>query len=138
MAYMSQEQKAKIAENVKPILKKYGIKGSLAVHHNMTLVLNIKSGIIDFIENYNRVCGNDYVQVSRGFKPDECSGYIQVNPYNFDRHFDGEALKFLEEVYAAMMEGNHNKSDIMTDYFNVGWYVDINIGKWDKFYELIK
>jgi hypothetical protein len=35
-----------------------------------------------------------------------------------------------------MMVGNHDKSDVMTDYFNVGWYIDINIGKWDKPYKV--
>ena len=53
MAYMSQEKKSKIAPTVKKILAKYGVKGSLAVSNHMTLVLNIKSGSIDFIKNYN-------------------------------------------------------------------------------------
>ena len=51
MAYMSQEKKAKIAPVVKAVLKKYKVKGSLAVRNHSTLVLNIKSGSIDFIEN---------------------------------------------------------------------------------------
>ena len=52
MAYMSQDHKAKIAPVVKAILKKYNVKGTLAVRHHSSLVLNIKSGSIDFIENY--------------------------------------------------------------------------------------
>ena len=67
MAYMSQEKKAKIAPKVKKILKKFGVKGSLAVRNHSTLVLNLKSGKIDFIGNSNRVCGNDFYQVSKGF-----------------------------------------------------------------------
>jgi len=35
---------------------------------------------------------------------------------------------------AVMNTGNWDKSDIQTDYFNVGWYVDVNIGKWNKPY----
>jgi hypothetical protein len=27
---------------------------------------------------------------------------------------------------------NYDNSDSMTDYFDVGHYVDLNIGKWDK------
>jgi len=50
----------------------------------------------------------------------------------------GEAKAFLTEVYEAMMEGNHNNSDIQSDYFDVGWYVNIQVGKWNKPYELIK
>ena len=34
MAYMNQEKKAVIAAALKPILKKYKLKGSLRVHHH--------------------------------------------------------------------------------------------------------
>jgi hypothetical protein len=36
----------------------------------------------------------------------------------------------------AMNDGNHDRSDIQTDYFDVGWYVDVNIGRWNKPYIL--
>jgi hypothetical protein len=36
------------------------------------------------------------------------------------------------------MEGNHDNSDIQSDYFDVGWYVEVNIGKWNKAYDLQK
>jgi hypothetical protein len=133
MAYMSPEKKAKIAPKIKAILAKYKVKGSLAVRNHMTLCLNLKSGSIDFIANSNKVCGNSHYQVARGFKP-STSGYDQVNPYHFKDHYDGKALAFMREVFAAMNEGNHDHSDIQSDYFNVGWYVDVNIGKWDKNY----
>ena len=48
MAYMNQEKKAKIAANLKPILAKYGMKGTLRVHHHSTIVLTLQSGPIDF------------------------------------------------------------------------------------------
>jgi len=135
MAYMSQEKKAKISPKIKAILAKYKVKGSLAVRNHMTLCLNLKSGSIDFIANSNKVCGNSHYQVARGFKP-STSGYDQVNPYHFKDHYDGKALAFMQEVFAAMNEGNHDHSDIQSDFFNVGWYVDVNIGKWDKQYIL--
>ena len=53
MAYVSQELKAKLAPKIKAICKKYGVKASLAVRHHSTLVLNIKSGKVDFITDYN-------------------------------------------------------------------------------------
>ena len=137
MAYMSQEKKAKISPKIKAILAKYKVKGSLAVRNHMTLCLNLKSGSIDFIANSNKVCGNSPYQVASGFKP-STSGYDQVNPYHFKDHYDGKALAFMQEVFAAMNEGNHDHSDIQSDYFNVGWYVDVNIGKWNKPYLLAK
>ena len=133
MAYVSQELKSKLSPAIKAVCKKYGIKASIAVRNHMTLTLNVKSGKIDFIGNSNRVCGADFYQVSRGFKPNT-TGYDQVNPYHFQSHYDGDAKAFLSEVLAVMNDGNWDKSDIQSDYFNVGWYVSVNIGKWNKPY----
>jgi hypothetical protein len=125
MAYMSQEKKAKIAPQVKAILKKYNVKASLAVRNHMTLVLNVKQGPIDFIKDF----GN----------PEDAAKFgIQVNTYWYHEHFVGESKKFLTEVITAMNDGNHDRSDIQSDYFDVGWYVDVNIGQWNKPYALEK
>ena len=128
MAYVNQERKAKIQPVVKEILKKYGVKGRLGVNNHSTLVLNITEGDIDFLGNYAEVNNADR------FPANKPNGYIDVNVYHFSRHFTGVALNFLTEVYAAMMTGNHNNSQIEVDYFDVGWYVDINIGRWNKPY----
>ena len=61
---------------------------------------------------------------------------VDVNPYWYHEHFSGKAKDFLKEVLAAMNKGNHNNSDAMTDYFDVGWYVDVNIGSWNRPYVL--
>jgi hypothetical protein len=134
MAYMNQERKAKIAQALKPILAKYKVKGSLSVHNHSSIVLTLKSGAIDFIGNSNKVCGSDHYQVARGFKP-ETSGHSQVNPYWFQDHYDGKAKAFLTEAFKALKSaGWYDESDAMTDYFNTAYYVDVNIGKWDKPY----
>jgi hypothetical protein len=134
MAYMSQDKKAKIALVVKAILKKYGVKGTLSVHHHSTLVLNIKSGSIDFIKNCNEVCGKDHYQVSRGFQPIK-DGHISVNPYHYKSHFSGRALKCISELVSAMYGPDYfDESDPQTDYFHCSHYIDVNIGKWDKPY----
>ena len=131
MAYINQEKKAAIAPVIKAILKKYNVKGSLAVRNHMTLVLNVKSGSIDFIGNFNKT-----VEAQPGgfLNGTPAEGSLQVNPYWFQDHFDGKAKKFLKEVLAAMNDGNWDKSDAQVDYFNVGWYVDVNIGKWNNPY----
>jgi hypothetical protein len=122
---MSQEKKAKIAPAVKAILKKYNVKASLAVRNHSTLVLNVKQGPIDFVKDF----GN----------PEDAAKFgIQVNPYWYHEHFVGESKEFLTEVITAMNVGNHDRSDIQSDYFDVGWYVDVNIGKWNKPYALEK
>ena len=123
MAYMNQEKKAKIAPTVNEILKRYGVKGSLRVRNHLTLVLTVRSGTIDF----NRDYGVPYGKSER---------HIQVNPYHYKSHFTGTALQFLSEVIPAMNSGNHDNSNAQIDYFDVGWYTDINIGEWDKPYQL--
>ena len=133
MAYMNQERKAAIAPAVKSILKKYHIKGSLSVRNHSTLVLNIKSGVIDFISNFNSTVERRPGGHRLGQSAER---YIQVNPYWFQEHFSGQSLKFLDEIFRAMNSGNHDRSDAMTDYFDVGWYLDVNIGQWDKPYQL--
>jgi len=134
MAYMDQTRKAKITKALKPILAKYKVKGSLSVRNHSTIVLTLKSGAIDFIGNSNRVCGNDFYQVQRGFKP-TTSGYDQVNPYWFQDHYDGKAKAFLTEAFKALKSADwYDESNAMIDYFNIAYYVDINIGKWDKPY----
>ena len=131
MAYMSQEKKAKIATLVKPILKKYGLKGSLSVHNHSTIVLTVKSGKIDFIENYladGKAKDADFVRRY---------GALDVNPYWFHDHFTGKAKAFLTEAFQALKgAGWYNNSDPQTDYFNTAYYVTLKIGKWTKPYVL--
>ena len=136
MAYVSQELKAKLAPGIRAICKRYGVKASLAVRNHSTLVLNVKQGKIDFVENFNRVCSGRPRSNSTGFQP--ARDHISVNPYWYQEHFDGRALRFLSEVLPAMNAGNHDRSDIQSDYFDVGWYVDVNIGQWNRPYALEK
>ena len=128
MAYVSQDLKAKLSPKIKAICKKYRIKASLAVRNHSTLVLNVKEGPIDFIGDYGNT--PEHWQDAAKFG-------IQVNPYHYKTHFTGKSVKFLSEVIPAMNEGNHDNSDIHTDYVDVGWYIDVNIGKWNKPYSLI-
>lgn len=130
MAYFSQQDKARIAPQVKAICKKYGVTASLAVDNHMVVVLNIKSAKIDLIGNYNDTVTKDFYLTARGFTPAKDS--LQVNTYHYRDHFSGVSKQFLEEVIAVLNGGNHDNSDIQTDYFDVGWYVNVNVGKWNK------
>jgi hypothetical protein len=60
---------------------------------------------------------------------------IDVNPYWFQEHFSGKAKAFLTEVFAGMKSaGWYDRSDVQTDYFDTAYYVDVNVGAWDKPY----
>jgi len=116
MAYVSQKDKAELAPKIKQVLKKYGMKGSIAVRHHSTLVVNIRSGKIAFEHTHG-------------------DGYTQVNEYHIDNHYTGQARDFLNELVAAMRgDRYYNNDDAMTDYFDRSHYTDINIGRWNKPY----
>lgn len=137
MAYISQERKAQIAPVVKRICKKYGVKATLATRNHSTLVLNVKSGGIDFIGNFNSTI--DERDPTGNKRINAAKDYIQVNPYWFHEHFSGAAKAFLAEVLPAMKgPGWYDNSNAQVDYFDIAYYVDINIGKWDKPYALVK
>lgn len=128
MAYINQEQKKIKEAKLKPILKKYGISGRLSVWNNTTLVLNITKGKIDFINSWEN---SSYQKVELPEKLD----YLSVNPYWYKTQFFGEALLFLIEAFDILNEGNYDNSDVQSDYFCRGFYVDVNIGKWNKPYQ---
>lgn len=142
MAYMSQERKAARAPIIKAICQKYGVKASLAVRNHSTLVLTLKSGKIDFIENFINTDAN--VNHGRKMSQDQID-YIRknksldVNPYWYQEHFTGKAKDFLKEVLDAMYGSDYfDESDAQVDYFHCSHYVDVNIGKWNKPYTLEK
>lgn len=130
MAYMDQKRKAQLAPAIKAAMDKYKVKGTIGVRNHMSLVVNIRSGELDFIGNYNSVMQEKQAQQVTD------RGCLTINPYWYKEHFTGRPRDFLGELFAAMNAGNHDRSDIMTDYFDVGWYVDVNIGNWEKPYKL--
>jgi hypothetical protein len=128
MAYVSQDRKKAIHAKLKPVLKRWGVKGSLAVRHHSTLILTLSSGRLNPLED----------RVEANWRDDPRFAFpnlhIDVNTYWIDHHFQGPTRIFLKEVMAILNDGNHDNSDIQTDYFDVGWYVNVQFGKWDKPY----
>lgn len=109
MAYMNQEKKAAIAEAVAMFVPD-GWKYSLAVRNHSTIVMTITSAPINLTEK----------------------GYVQVNRYQPDYHFQGDTLAIIREIISALNTGNWDRSDSQTDYFDVGHYIDLEIGRWNK------
>jgi len=131
MAYINQETKANIVNAVKPILKKYGVKASFAVNNHSTFVVNIKSGVLDFIGNHN---ANQNSKIEQHYAKDS----LNVNQYWLKDNYSGEVLDFLVELYTAIKTAGNwfDKSDIQSDYFFTAFYINVNVGRWNKPYEL--
>ena len=120
MAYVSQEMKKELAPAIKAVLKKYRMKGSIAVNNHSTLEVNLSEGYVDCISKGERILGLGGVSKN-------------VNVYHIDEWYEGIAKKFLNELLDAMKGPKYfNNDDAMTDYFSRSHYTDINIGKWNK------
>jgi hypothetical protein len=123
MAYMSKEMKDAKAPAIKAVLKKYGMRGSIAIRDYVTLIVNVQKGSLDM--------GALYV-----YKGDHgWSGCDSVCKHHIDKRWASPAKEFLQEINSILEEGNHNDSDVHRDYHDVGWYTEINIGKYNKPYE---
>jgi hypothetical protein len=132
MAYMSKEMKDAKAPAIKAVLKKYGMRGSIAIRDYVKLVVNVQKGSLDMGALYK----GEHGWAGALYKGEHgWAGFTSVNKHNIDKRWASPAKEFLQELYAILEDGNHNDSDARSDYHDVGWYTEINIGKYNKPYE---
>lgn len=68
------------------------------------------------------------------------NGYSQLNHYNIKDDFDLSEYgkQIMLDVKALADSFNFDDSDGMIDYFHCNFYLHLNIGKWNKKFELVK
>ena len=118
MAYVSQDDKKKLAPAIKAVLKKYNVKATIAICNYATLVVNIKEGAVPF-------------------KP---SDHYKVNEYHYETQYadNPKLVSFLDELISAMKGPDYfNNDDAMTDYYHRSHYTDINFGKYNQPYKMV-
>lgn len=115
MAWVNQKKKAKLVKAAKAVLPK-DWKVSFAVQNHSTIVATINEA--------PEAVKADFIG------PDEDG--LFVNPYHLSLAWQGATAETLEKLIAALNTDNHDNSDSMTDYFDVGHYVSIQFGKWNK------
>lgn len=133
MAYITQEMKKELAPEIKKVLAKHGCKGSLSIQHHSKLTLTISEGPIDFIGEANE--RNKERSERMGLRHHEIEGYFQFGSRYVEP--DMPSLKVINELVDAMRGDKwYDNSDMMTDYFDIAYYISINIGGWKKPYKL--
>jgi len=135
MAYMNQSKKAVIQQNLKPILAKYGVKGTLRVRNGHAITLTLRSGSVDFVADMTERAHGD-----RTNKDEIRQHYnFMINQYWFNEHYSGTARDFIAEVDTAMRSADYyDRSDIQTDYFDTAYYYDICVGEWNAPYTVTR
>lgn len=124
MAYVSKELMKEIREELKKHFpKKEGWVFSLRRDHSSSINLAILQAPISFVP----------------MDDIKAYGYMSLNPYKIDT-LNKDVYQKLVNILNGKFEGsprqNYDNSDIMTDYFDVGWYINIYQGHYDKPFEL--
>ncbi len=114
MAYISKDEVRVRRERIKKLFPtKKGWKFSITREHSSGINLAILQAPINFLKETEQ-------------------GYLSINEYYISENFPKEQAEVLNQMYSILNKGNYNNSDSMTDYFDVGFYVNMSIGKWDK------
>lgn len=122
MAYVDQAKKQKIAAALKLVVPT-GWKYSLAVDNHSTIVMTVAAAPFDLLGAF---------KASDWFNP-KTATHLSVNPYHFRAHIEDESVAdAIAAILAALNTDNHDNSDLMTDYFDVGHYVTLQLGRWNK------
>lgn len=129
MAYMSQEKKAKIKAELDKVVPR-NWKWSLSVLHHSTIVFTVRSAPTDLVQAW--VDGANADRARHGDEPLQARGHVQVNEYHMDSTFSGALLEMLDRIKDALNLDNHDRSDAQSDHFDVGHYISINFGAWNK------
>lgn len=114
MAFMTSEHTKQIRNTLKEKFPEF----RFSVRNNYHLAVDVS--ILSGPEDFSDILGP--------------SGRETINHYWIDRNYPTHA-KLLNAIMGVVDEGNHDNSDIMTDYHDVGWYVHLEIGKWDRPYK---
>src|SRR5271168_2202125 len=119
MAYIDQQRKGILEIEIKKVMPK-NWKYTLKIRNHSTLSMTIRQADVDLIDaNINAP------RKSQG-RPE----YISLNEHHLQGEYTDKLLAIFQSIKGAMCVGNHDNSDIQSDYFDVGWYVSINIGEY--------
>ncbi len=107
MAYVTKEKLTEVRTKLKKQFP--NIKFSVTQQNHMVLVICVMKSNIDFSDLKNNK---------------------EINIYSLNQY--KQHTEFFQKLVNIVMAGNHNNSDTMTDYYDVGWYVTLRVGKYDK------
>ena len=139
MAYISTEDVKHIRNELKKELPQY--KFSVVRDHHSSVTISLMKGPAfkdyEYFDRYNNVTKT--ANLSDG-------EHHQINQFHLEDFYGKENAEILGKIdtisrTAPAKNGGkvwYNDSDIQTDYFDIAYYVHINVGKWNKPYEIVE
>lgn len=138
MAYISTDDVKHIRNELKKELPQY--KFSVVRDHHSSVTISLMKGPAfndyEYFDRYNNVTKT--ANLSDG-------EHHQINQFHLEDFYGKENAEILSKIdtisrTAPAKNGGkvwYNDSDIQTDYFDIAYYVHINVGKWNKPYEVV-
>ena len=138
MAYISTDDVKHIRNELKKELPQY--KFSVVRDHHSSVTISLMKGPAfndyEYFDRYNNVTKT--ANLSDG-------EHHQINQFHLEDFYGKENAEILGKIdtisrTAPAKNGGkvwYNDSDIQTDYFDIAYYVHINVGKWNKPYEVV-
>ena len=133
MAHVSKELKSRAQQEIKAIMPK-DVKWSLSGVGKGRLSLNVWAAPVDLLEpvrEFNRR------QAELGWMVPDHLDHSSFRGRSHHDNFGAEWNEIFDKAWKIMNEGNHDRSDVQTDYFDVGWYSEINFGTFDRPFEVL-
>jgi hypothetical protein len=125
---MNQERKKALAARVAQVVPK-DWKYTLAVRNHSTIVMTITQAPKDLVASYREM--RDSSGPFTNWSKTDYSCKINTH-YPGQAFHDPDLCKIMTDIVEALNYGNHDNSDAQTDYFDVGWYVDVQVGSYDS------
>jgi len=135
MAYMNQEMKQVIAANLKPVLSKYKIKGTLSIRDYSSIILTLQSGAVNFRRDYIKDKKNE-----DSIFYHKAPSFDDLGEMWHSRHedFTGASREFLKQAREALESaGWYDKTHSEIDVFDTAYYVIIRLKPYGKDYKYI-
>ena len=135
MAYMNQEKKQRIVARIKAVTPKTW-RVTFRVRDHAELICTISKADVDIMA----AVSDAYRELARTRPSYDFSGamkHIQALHKDAIELLPEPLRSTLKAMYDAMMSENYNRSDLMTDYHDVGYYAYLSIGAWHKPFEVV-
>ena len=114
MAYISTEEVKVIREELKKNFpSRLGWKLSIVRKDYLSLSISI-------------------IQAPFELRNDQNNSYEPVNQYWIESRENTQSIPPLKKIFEIANKNNYNRSDVQSDYFDVGYYLNISIGHFGK------
>lgn len=135
MAYISTEKVAEMRRKIRDKFPKsdgwrFSVKGDS--DHSTIYVAIMKGPIV--LEAYENAPGELLVMPTDRVVP---LTYGSVNHYFIGKCHPPATAAVLHELNQIVHQGHWDRSDVMSDYFNCSWYIDLRVGRDGRHYEVV-